>query len=402
MPAPQEEETPAEVTFKCPQCGAPTGFDIREGGLSCPHCGYFAPPKEKIVGKAAEQSEFTLSAVQAGSPTNGWGEDRNELSCQQCGAVVTVPVENLTHTCPFCGSNKVIQRQADQGILRPKFLIPFKVKPDVCKAIAHQWLGSSWMTPSSLQQVAAIGAFTPIFLPFWTFTATCDADWRAEVGHDRTETYYENGERKTRTVTDWRWKNGNVRNTYHDLLISGTKRHSLVLLNRLKSYDLDALTPYAAEFLAGMHAQAYDIPLEEAWESGREQMRESSRQACLRDADGDHIRNFSMSLDFEDESWRYILVPMYSSVFQYQSKPYQILVNGQNGAITGPRPADWNKIWLVMAAIAAPGLLVSLIGLITAVFGIGLAIGGIGLVLLIIAVIIDVIIFSKAKEMEHV
>ena len=109
-----------------------------------------------------------------------------------------------------------------------------------------------------------------------------------------------------------------------------------------------------------------------------------------------------MSLDFADESWRYILAPVYVAVYQYQGQPYQVMLNGQSGEISGQRPVDWTKVWLAIAALLAPGFIVGLIGVLTLVLGIGALIGIIGLILLLIGGGISLYIYKQAEEMGHV
>jgi hypothetical protein len=152
-----------------------------------------------------------------------------------------------------------------------------------------------------------------------------------------------------------------------------------------------------------LQAQAYDVTLEKAWEAGRGQMREQTRQACLAQASTSQVRNFSMSLDFADESWRYILAPVYISNYTYGGKTFQAMVNGQTGAIAGQRPVDWNKVWLAIAALLTPGVLFSLIGLITIpLAGIGVGLGAFGFVLLVIGVIVAIIIYTQANQLDDV
>ena len=399
MPAPQKAAPQQEVVdFHCPQCGATTAYSIADGGLTCSHCGYIEAPKAAIVGKRAEKYEFTVETMERAA--QGWDTERKDMACQNCGALTSVPPENLTHSCPFCGSNKVIQREAPQDVLRPRFLIPFKIEAKDCTNIARTWLGNSWMVPKSLQSAALLANFTSIYLPFWTFTAATSAGWKAEVGHQETERYFDNGEWKQRTVTRWRWEAGNVRLKIEDLLIEGTGRLSALLLGKIKTFSMSALTAYDAQYLAGMQAQAYDIPLEKAWDNGRQAMREQTRQACLHQASTSQVRNFSMSLDFGDESWRYILLPVFLNTYRYEDKTFQMMVNGQTGAIAGQRPVDWNKIWLVIAALLAPGLFIGMIGLVTAAFGIGIGIGAVGVGLLVIGAIISMIIFTQAQALD--
>ncbi len=404
MPAPAEAAAEqAEVEFKCPQCGAAMAYSVDENGLSCAHCGYREATAAKVIGRRAEKSEFSIENLERA--THGWGEARKELECQSCGARITLPAESIATTCAFCGSNKVVQSAANQEQLRPRFLIPFAVDEAKCQGTVHTWLGSSWMTPSAVGQLSDLGAFTAIYLPFWAFQATTLANWKAEVGHTVSEHYYDAGSKewKTRTRIDWRWESGQVRLKIEDLLVTGTGRVSNLHLGKIRTYDLAALVEYDPKYLAGFQAQAYDRPLEQAWEIGRQEMRERTRAAGISQASTSMVRNFSMNLDFNDESWRYLLLPVYLAAYRYEEKAYQVLVNGQNGAISGQRPVDWNKVWLVLALILSPGVLLTLLGglagLVTLpVGGGGFLIAVFGFVLLVIGLALTYMIVTKANQ----
>ncbi|MDI6694430.1 MAG: hypothetical protein QME21_05230 [Anaerolineales bacterium] len=400
IPAPPDSGPHQEIVdFKCPQCGATTAFSAADGGLTCTHCSYYEAPKKPIVGRAAEQFEFTVETMARAA--QGWGTARKELSCQNCGATTSLPEDSLTVVCPFCGSNKVIQHQAAQDLLRPRFVLPFKITEADCARIARQWLGESWMLPAGLSDIATLGGFTGLYLPYWTFDADLQADWKAEVGHTKTERYYDNGEWKTRTVVEWRWESGRANLHIDDLLTPGSARLSQNLLHKIGNFDLSALAPYEPAYLAGFQAKAYDIPLEAAWEIGRQAMREQARLACLSQTSTPQVRNFNMNLDYANESWRYVLLPVYVAHYTYAGKTYQALVNGQSGAIAGQRPVDWNKVWLAIAAILSPGVLLGLLGLMTApLAGIGMVIGGVGFTLLIIGVVIAIAVYLKADRMD--
>lgn len=402
MPAPRLAPEQREVVaFDCPQCGATTAYSVADGGLTCSHCGYYQAPAADVVGARAEEYEFTLASLeQAG---RGWGGERKELECQNCGSLTSLPAESLTHTCAFCGSNKVIQREVAQDMLRPRFLVPFKILDEQCRSITAQWLGSSWMIPASLKRLAGVQAFTAVYLPYWTFDAVTRANWKAEVGHTETERYYDAGDRewKTRTVTVWQWESGSIRVTFDDLLVEGTSKLSALLLGKMSNYDLSGLVAYEPEYLAGFVARAYDVLLNRAWEKGRHTMRERTRQACRDQASTSNIRNFSMSLDFSDESWRYILLPAYVAAYRYGEQVYQVLINGQTGAISGQRPVDWNKVWVVLIALVAPGLLIGFLGLATLPLGgVGIVIGGLGFILLVVGLIVAAVIWNQAQGMD--
>ncbi len=390
----------AVVNFTCPQCGAATAYSIADGSLKCDHCGYTEKPKAEVVGKKAEESEFTVKTMEEDG--RGWGEERQEMECQSCGARTVLPAQKMTHTCAFCGSTKVIQRQAAQDGLRPRFLIPFLVDDQRCQAISRQWLGSSWMTPGILKGLTGLQAFAGVYLPFWTFDATTRADWKAEVGHTRTERYYDSSSKtwQTRTRVDWRWESGHAQVRIENLIVPGTARLSNLHLRKIRNFDLRGLVDYDPKYLAGFQAQAYDVKLEAAWEVGREEMREQTRQECRKQASTTMIRNFSMNVDFADEGWRYVLLPVHLAAYSYDNKTYQVMINGQTGAISGQRPVDWSKVWLAIVLLLAPGVLVCLLGLVTLpLAGVGAVIGGVGFVLLIIGLIIAGIFFFQASHL---
>ncbi len=398
-PAPEKEEAHKEtVHFSCPQCGASTAYSATDGGLTCTHCGYYEPPQQAVVGKGAERFEFTAQTMERAA--HGWGESRKELQCQGCGAYTSIAVDSLTHTCSFCGSNKVIQREAPQDVLRPRFVIPFKIETDTCHTIVRTWLGSSWMTPGSLKRLANVAEFNGIYIPFWTFEADTTANWQAEVGHQKTETYYSGGKRRTRTKIVWKWESDTARLSLPDILIQGTGRLNVKLLSQTKTFNLHDLAPYEPKYLAGFQAQAYDVPLEKAWETARHEMRERTRQACRSQASTRRIRNFSMDLDFDNEHWRYVLLPLYLAGYTYQNKTFQVMVNGQTGDIAGQRPVDWLKVWLAAAVLVAPGLTIGLVGAILLLFGgLGFPILIIGFVVLVIGLVVAFNLVQKAQRL---
>ncbi len=399
-PEPVVEET-GPASFKCPQCGASTRYDVAAGGVACEHCGYCAPSTQEVLGLAAEEYEFTVETWNQAE--KGWGVSRQELFCESCGAVITLSEHALTATCPFCASNQVHVRVAPEEVLRPRFIVPFKVNRETVRATAVEWLGKGWFHPAELRSSAVVDRFHGIYLPFWTFDARIRADWRAEVGYQRQERYYDAGSKdwKTRTRIDWRWEDGQVTLKIDDHLLSGSSRLSRIILERLYPYNLKELVAYQADFIAGWQAQAFDVTLTQAWDLAKSQMREQSKQACYEDIPSHHVRNFTMSADFSDEVWRYILLPVYLAAYRFEEKTYQVMVNGQTGVVAGQKPVAWWKVWLAVAALLAPGILLGLIGLpLAALGGLGAILLVVGFVLLLIGGAISVAIYRQAVASE--
>lgn len=396
-PIPEEEKIPESQTFKCPQCGATTQYDPSAAGVKCTHCGYEQASTAKVVGQRAEESEFTMTTMQR--ELRGWGQERKELHCDSCGADISVVAKELSGTCPFCASNRVNVRTTSNEGLRPKFLIPFKIEPNLCGKIAKEWLGKGWMHPSDLSSSAGSTKFVGVYMPFWTFDARIGAAWEAEVGYERQESYYDSDDKtwRTRTVIDWKWEKGSVTVPINDMLGVGTTKVSAIIIEKLYPFNLDELTTYDASFLAGWQAQSYDIPLPTAWDAAKSRMREEAKKSCYSDAGSSHVRSFSMKADFGEETWRYVLLPVFIAAYRFQNKTFQIMINGQTGTVAGQKPVAWWKVWLVVIAIMTPGSCTSLIGLpLLLAGGVGLIPLAIGGILFIIGAVIAAYLFNQA------
>lgn len=403
MPAPELEKQEAVVEFRCPQCNGETAYNAAGGGLTCSYCGYHEPPSKEVVGKGAEEFEFTVTTVERAA--HGWGIARDELQCQNCGALTAVPPGELTHTCPFCGSNQVVQRQAPQDQLRPRFLIPLKISEDECRAAVKEWLGSSWMTPGRLKRLARTAQYVPIFIPYWTFDADSTADWRAQVAHTKQSRHYNISTKKweTRTKTEWKWESGHVHIHIDDLLVGGTEKLSRLLMERVQSYNLNELVLYEPSFLAGLQAQAYDVQLDTAWTEARRKMRDRTKSACQAQATSSRMRNFSMNLDFSEESWRYILMPLYVATYRYEDKTYQVMVNGQTGVVAGQRPVEWKKVLLAAGLALLPGVFLGLLSLILIIFSeVGFPILGLTAFLLALGAAIAFYLVHHAQQLDDI
>ncbi|MEM8860949.1 MAG: hypothetical protein AAGD96_21715 [Chloroflexota bacterium] len=353
IPAPENlTDHQTIVEFDCPRCSAGSAYSAESGVLECQFCGYQQVPAGMKVGRQADEQQFRVTTLEAAK--EGWGtNERIDVVCQSCGTRESVPADMLTHNCAFCGSSRVVQAEKVNDVLRPSALIPVEVDQEQLEEILNDWFSNSWLLPERLKNIVANVEPDRVFLPFWTFDARSSASWRAEVGHTVTTGSGKN--RRTKTV--WRWESGSVNLTFDDHQISGSKRISENLKAELGTYNMHGLVNYDPDYLAGSIAQAYDIELEHAWRLGRKAFREITRKACRNQASSGKIRNFSMELEFHDESWRYVLLPVLMASYEFDNQTHRIVINGQTGKIFGQRPVDWRKVRNASLYSAVPPIL---------------------------------------------
>jgi hypothetical protein len=72
-----------------------------------------------------------------------------------------------------------------------------------------------------------------------------------------------------------------------------------------------------------------------------------------RDIGGDHQRVHSTDTQYDNITFKHILLPIWLSAYMYSTRTYRFLVNARTGEIQGERPWSWVKISLDVAAALA-------------------------------------------------
>jgi hypothetical protein len=201
-------------------------------------------------------------------------------------------------------------------------------------------------------------------LPYWTFDSYTSTDYTGQRGdnYQDTETYTQNGEQKTRTVTKTRWSSasGNVQRHFDDVPVPATKSVLPKYLERL-NWDFGGLVSYEPAYLSGHKAQTYQVSLEEGFERFKQIAEQVIRSDIRQDIGGDQQQISAMDTSYSDTTFKHLLVPVYASAYKFNNKVYQVVINGRTGEVQGERPYSWIKIAALILAILFLILLIVLI-----------------------------------------
>ena len=69
-----------------------------------------------------------------------------------------------------------------------------------------------------------------------------------------------------------------------------------------------------------------------------------------RDIGGDEQRVDQIHTDHRDETFKHVLLPVWTAAYRYNGQSYRFVVNGQSGRVVGERP--WS-VWKITAAVIA-------------------------------------------------
>ena len=357
---------------KCPSCGAALEFNAAVGKLKCPFCDTEVdipaaekpaedPEKpKKIVGVgqvqkegAAEENELDLNKLES-TGNRDWGTATKVFNCKYCGAEIVMDVNSLSTTCPYCGSNHVTEATDDKGTLSPGGVVPFKITQPQAGELFKKWIGAKLFAPNAAKKSAQPDAFQGIYLPYWTFDAQTETDYKGEYGIERTEHYKDSdGKDQTRTVTDWYDTRGHHSEFIDDELVCASKNHTESFLKSIEPFDTGSNVVYSPEYLSGFLAERYTVPLEEGWHSATKQIEGHLRGAICREIErnnnADDSRVNSMQVAYSKMTYKYLLLPVWMSSFTFNGKVFQFVVNGQTGKVGGKSPVSPVKVAIAIA-----------------------------------------------------
>ena len=342
--------------YHCPACGAEAHWNPQKQALVCPFCGVESPGKIDASGEIVEH-DLVAALRDVPDSGRGWQADKVSVKCQSCQAISVFDPSRQAQRCQFCGSAQLVPYAQTKDAFRPESLLPFKIAEPQAREMIRAWYGKVWFAPNALKRRALTDTVNGLYLPYWTFDAQADADWRAEAGYYyyTTETYRDNGGRtQTRQVQHVRWEPaaGNLQHFFDDELVCasvGVKRN---LLRGIEPFPTtDQLVPYDAGYVTGWTVERYQIDLLGAAKNSREQMEGELRALCAAAVPGDTQRNLQVEARWTGQTFKHILAPVWLLTYNYGAKPYQVIINGYTGRIAGEYPKSWVKIALAVIAV---------------------------------------------------
>lgn len=396
MPTPQ-----SEYRYPCENCGASLRFQPGQDVLICDYCGHEqrigagqtrAPARQKQGGADGEAAILldptTGRALQwdAGHKSPGLVEipldqglrldqdsafvqEVRTLSCPNCGAKIEIDADHHATECPFCATPVV----TDTGVtrqLKPQGVLPFVLSEDQAHAALEDWMGRLWFAPNGLLAYTRRGRkMTGVYSPFWTFDARTRSDYSGQRGDAYYETVYVTQEVNGRSQRvpqqvrriRWRHTSGRVARDFNDVLVLASSSLPRRFTDGLTPWDLSHLAEYRPEYLAGFEAERYTIPLAEGHEIARQEMAGVILMDARRDIGGDEQRIEQIRTDFSDETFKQILLPVWTAAYKYSGKSYRFVVNGQSGRVQGERPySAWKIAIAVILALIALAAIVFL------------------------------------------
>jgi predicted RNA-binding Zn-ribbon protein involved in translation (DUF1610 family) len=362
MNTPETPPVPvSEYRFPCDACGSDLRYDPAGSQLGCDHCGNTQP----IDSFPSDTGTIRVLDLDDGLRADLPGDEMEETrvsACPSCGAQVSFDAGKHAAECPFCATPVVVDTGTSRHI-KPHGLLPFALEEETARDAMTKWLGSLWFAPGGLQEYARKGRrMQGIYVPYWSYNADTTSGYRGERGtiYYVTRTVMRDGKSVQEREQKIRWRRvtGRVRRFFSDVLVLASTSLPKKYADALEPWDLEALTPYAPQYLAGFRAEAYVVSLKDGFAEATRRMDDQIRRDVRRDIGGDHQRVHGVDTQMRDKTFRHVLLPIWLAAYKYQGKTYRFVVNGRTGEVQGERPYSYVKIAIavILGLIVAGGV----------------------------------------------
>lgn len=344
------------LEYKCPSCGGAIAFDSKIQKMKCPYCDLeMEMDSFQSMDEHLEELHPTNSSTSTENSTEEWQEDDDQMNvfvCKSCGGELIADENTAATACPYC-DNPVVLKERLMGDLKPELVIPFKLDKKAAKEALNKHVQGKRLLPKVFKDQNHIDEIKGIYVPFWLFDVTVDANLQYSAQNIRTwnDSKYNYKEISYYSVL----REGQLNFTH--LPVDGSKKIDDILMESIEPFDFSEAVDFQTAYLAGYLADRYDVNPEESIPNVEQRAKSSTLGIFKNTVDGYTIVNLeSSSMHIQNSTATYVLYPVWFLNTRWNKKRYIFAMNGQTGKFVGDLPLDkqvYKKYFIIFSIIAA-------------------------------------------------
>ena len=336
--------------YECPACGGAMEFNPKTQKLKCPFCDSEFDVKDYVANQNSGSSGEDAGNYETSSESSD--EPMYIYCCGSCGGEILATESLGSMKCPFC-SNNIVVNEKFTGTFKPDFIIPFAhTREDAMKAYSG-YVKSKKLIPKVFFDQNHIDEIKGVYVPFWLY--------------DGVETY--SGDFNATKVRTWSDSEYNYTETSHfrvrrqghekfvNVPVDGSREMPDDLMESLEPFDTKAMVPFNMGYLAGFLANKYNVTAEQNHARAVQRMNASTTSDFRNTIKGYNTYHaVSENCTIGNESYKYVLYPVYVLNTTWNGGNYLFAMNGQSGKFIGNLPcstAQVMKYYIPIATVVA-------------------------------------------------
>lgn len=327
----------------CPNCGNVVRFDIKRQQLFCDYCSGEYDPYNIDMNNNAEEIKDSY--------------DITAFRCPQCGGELYSTDKDMSGNCSYCGSTVVFESRMTNS-KRPKYIIPFTVSKEDCKARYLEEVNKYKFTPNVLKDPQFIDGFRGIYVPYWIYEVKQDGHFDVEASTSHTSGDY--------TITDTYNISATNDSVYEQIIHDASSVMQDDISEKVEPYNLNGtkkvgsngekreekgLQEFTPSFFSGFYAEPVDMDADiyedyicsianektKSYIDSHDELGEFSLSSKLTKKEdfNTHITNKTLAM-----------LPVWFLSYKKNNRVAYAAINGQNGRLVTDMPVDFGKFAL--------------------------------------------------------
>ena len=348
--------------YQCPACTGPLRFDGKTGRLQCDYCGSsFSVQEIEALYKGKDEAAAAAAQQAQAKPDNvslegewdtgsNWAAEQGlkSYNCPSCGAELICDATTAATSCPYCGNPSIVPGQLSD-MLKPDYVIPFKLSKDDAVAALKKYYGGKKLLPRAFSNQNHIEEIKGVYVPFWLIDGTADADIRFQATR---VTSVPQGDYMV-TTTDYYnvERSGSVR--FEKIPVDASSKMPDEHMDAIEPFDYSELKPFSNAYLPGFLAERYDMEPERCYDRADERAGNTAAELVAQTVKGySSITPLGRQIRIRRGRVSYALMPVWMLSTRWNGQNYLFAMNGQTSKLIGDLPVSNGRAWGWFAGIS--------------------------------------------------
>lgn len=338
--------------YQCPACTGPLRFDGKSGRLQCDYCGSsfsvqeieaLYHDKDEAAAAASQQAqadEVSAEGEWTGSESD-WAKEQGlrAYNCPSCGAELICDATTAATSCPYCGNPSIVPGQLS-AMLKPDYVIPFKLSRDDAMAALKKYYGGKKLLPRAFSDQNHIEEIKGVYVPFWLIDGAADADMQFQATRVTSIT---TGNTVTTTTDYYRVRRaGTV--SFEKIPVDASSKMPDAHMDAIEPFDYSELKPFSNAYLPGFLAERYDMEPEACYDRVDERAGNTAAELVAQTVTGySTVIPQGRQIRIRRGRVSYALLPVWMLSTRWNGQNYLFAMNGQTGKLIGDLPSSGGR-----------------------------------------------------------
>lgn len=308
--------------------------------MKCPYCSTEFDMETLKSYDDALQSE-QINDMNWETPSNlAWQDGETDklhaYICKSCGGEILGDDTTAATSCPFCG-DPVVMMGKFSGVLRPDYIIPFKLDKKAAKEALTKHYGGKRLLPSIFKNQNHIDEVKGVYVPFWLFDAVADAHVRYKA--TKLRKWSDSNFNYTETSHYSVIRSGNI--TFEHVPVDGSTKMENDLMESIEPFEFSEVVDFQTAYLAGYLADKYNVDTQQSIERANKRIKKSACDSFAKTVEGyATVSPEASNVLLHNGKVKYALYPVWLLNTTWKGTKYTFAMNGQTGKLVGNLPLD--------------------------------------------------------------